>query len=216
MFSKTLLNGSSYIEFKGMVANPDIYTRTNRDISRKIKKGEMKEHPIYDFTDNYFYNVSSWLLFLYLLNNKINDDITEINQNGKHYLTFGDNTLAVKYIMDLDGENFSNPQEYCNEEYGITQKEKIKEFGADESADYTCYFLFVPHKKETFSKIKALQGKGFDINRDYHTPFINIAKASKDNIDMFFFGVLDKENTYFAPKELINNLFFSSMKAPQA
>ena len=67
MFLNMLRNGVINIGFEGMVANPEIYTKTNRTVTNMAKKGTLIKHPILTFTKKYFSNVSSWLTFLFLI-----------------------------------------------------------------------------------------------------------------------------------------------------
>ena len=216
MFLNMLRNGVINIGFEGMVANPEIYTKTNRTVTNMAKKGTLIKHPILTFTKKYFSNVSSWLTFLFLIyHHYANDEIKEFSHQDTKYVSFGDITLAVKTIMELEGENSSDKKEYFTPEYSTKKIDYIKSLGCDDNADYTCYFLYYPHKKETFQKIEALDGKQFDATKDFHEIFKNIARAGEENMDIFFLGVVNKENTFFVPNEFVNQLLFSSMKAPQ-
>ena len=216
MFLNSLNNGVINIGFNGMVANPDIYTKTNRAINNMAKNGLLLNHPILTFSKRYFDNVSAWITFLFLIYNHTKEDIKEFRHNDVKYISFGDTTLAIKSIIELEGENNSDMKAYFTPEYSAKKIEQIKSLGCDDNADFTCYFLYYPHKKETFQKIDALKGKQFDASKNFKEVFMNIAKTSKENMDMFFLGVVNKEDTFFVPNEFVNQLLFSSMKAPQA
>ena len=214
MFLNKLNNGVLNIEFSGMVANPDIYTKTNRAILNMASKGILLNHPIYTFSKRYFDNVSAWLTFLFLIYNHTKDEIKEFRHNDIKYISFGNTTFAIKSIIETEGENHTNINEYFSNEYSSKKIQEVKDLSCEDDADYTCYFLYYPHKKETFQKINSFNGKPFDINKNYKDVFMNIAKASKDNMDMFFLGAVNKENTFFVPNELISQLLFATMKSP--